>query len=227
MVARNKGVTVSYLVEQDSKFGGRKEVKIDMPRFARDLAKALDKLLTGTDVVKLLPPGEYAHENQSIQVGNDVLDIRADNWKKKVNAYINAPDVVWGNRNTYEKSHRTESASVNPDGRTIEAIAKDINKRVVVASQEALAKQREWAAANIAAKAEIVRVAAALKDRVPGLDIRVNVDEKRAAVYSGSTGHYLSGSLSADGTVSVDRIGSVSVETFARIVAILNEGGAA
>ena len=209
---------MSYLVETES--FGRKEFKIDMSRFATDLAKALAVLLAPTKV-KLLPPGEYAHENQSIQVGNDVLDIRADNWKKKVNAHINAPDVAWGDRNTYNKAHRTESASVNPNGRGIDAIAKDLNKRVIVASQEALAQQRAYKAQNVAAKAEIVRLAAVLKAKVPGLDIRVNEAEKRATIYSGSTGHYVSGMLSADGTVGLDRIGSMKLETFAKIVALL------
>lgn len=214
---------MSYLVEQTPFAGStRTEIKIDMVSFARDLAKALDKLLTST-AVKLLPAGDYPNESQTIRVGNDNLNLHAVNHKRTVSASIAAPDVPWGDRNTYDKSHRTEQASVNPDGRKIEAIAADIYRRVIVASQAALAKQREYKAMQAEARASIVRVSAALKERLPALNLRVNEQEKRAAIYNGGDGHYLSGTLNADGTVGIDRIGSMSVETFVRIVEILNE----
>jgi hypothetical protein len=213
---------VSYLVETES--FGRKEFKIDLPRFATDVAAALTALLPET-AVQVMPAGDYPAENQTIRVGNDNVNLHADNWKKKVTASIAAPELKWGERNTYDKSHRTENASVNPNGRKVASIAADINRRVIVASQEALAKQREYAAAQVVAKAEIVRLANALKERLPGIDIRVNEQDKRATVYSGTTGHYFSGTLTVDGTVTIERVGSVPMDKFARIVAILNEGG--
>src|SRR4029077_5705783 len=123
---------VSYITETEKY--GRKEFKIDMPRFAADLAKELG----GT----LLPPGDYPSENQSIRIGSDNLNVRADNWKCRVNAYLEAPDVAWGDWSTYDPKQKTDTASVNPDGRSIAAIAKDIKKRVIDASQDALAARR-------------------------------------------------------------------------------------
>lgn len=213
----------SYIVEVPSRFGGRPEQKIDLPRFAADLAQALDTLLTSVEV-SFRRTAEYANERQTIQVGADHLNLSADNHKRRVTASIAAPDVPWDDRNTYDRAHRTESATVNPDGRSIAVIAADVNRRVIEASQEALRLQREHSAKQVEGRASIVRLSAALKARLPGLDVRTNEKEQRAALYSGSTGHYLAATLSRDATVSVERIGSMTLSQFERIVAILNDG---
>lgn len=203
---------------------GRERNVIDLPRFAKDLAKALDNLLTSVDV-KLLPTTEYPNERQTIRIGKDNLNLGADNYKKRITASIAASDVTWDDRNTYDKSHRTETATVGPDGnRDIKTIARDLNRRVIDASQPALKLQREYAAKQQAGRAAIVIKANALKAKLPGLDIRTDEKAQRASIYGGSDGHYISATLNADGQVSIERIGSVSVEKFERIVAILNGG---
>jgi hypothetical protein len=205
---------MSYLTEVES--FGRKQARIDLPRFAADLAK----VLAGTVVAK----GEYPDERQAIKIGTELLNLSADNYKKRVTVSISAPDVPWDDRNTYDKAHRTESATVNPDGRTIERIAADFKRRVIEPSKEALRLQREHAVRMAQGRASIVRLGNALKARLPDLDVRINEKEQRAAIYGGGRGHYLSATLSGDGTIAVERLGSMPLSKFEKIVAILNEG---
>jgi hypothetical protein len=201
---------------------GRKEYTLDIVRFTADLAKALSKLLPDAKVAVVPFKEDYANRYQTIRVGADQLGISWNDWKRRLTVSIEAPDVR-GDRNTYDKAQKTEEASVNPDGRTIERIAADIKRRVIDPSQEPLRLQREHAAKTAAARAEIVRKADALRAKCPTLDIRTHEREQRAAIYGNGGGHYLSGTLYADGTVALERIGSMPVEAFERIVAILNE----
>lgn len=198
---------MSYLVTNDDH---RK--KIDLPRFAADLAP----LIGGT----LLPPGDYPRERQEIKVGDDVIELYANDWKQRVRATISAPDVKWGDRNTYDPKHRTASAAVNPDGRKIEHIAADIIRRVIESSQEALRLQREYAHQQAVNRASIVERAAALQARLPSLSVRVNEQEQNAFL-SDSGDRYVHAILSADGRVRIERIGNVSTEQFERIMIAL------
>ena len=204
---------MSYIIETEARLGG-KEIKIDLPRFAADLAKEL-----GAKLMK--PETDYPMENQSIAVGKNKIVLRADNWKKKVQAYLEAPDVKWNDWSTYDKAQKTESAMVNPDGRSIAAIAKDLKKRVVDANLAALAARRAYAAQQVENRAEIVTRAGKLKEAFPKLDIRVNESEQNATIYSGPSAFYLSGRMNSRGRVSVDRFGDVSTETFLKILAVL------
>lgn len=207
---------MSYVIEVDRKFGSGKEKKIDLPRFAADLAKEL-----GGEV---LPPPDYPRERQYIGIGTDKLDITVDDWKKRVSVSIEAPDVAWGDWSTYDKAQRTESATVNPDGRSIAAIAKDIKKRVIDANQAALAARRAYAVQQKQNRADIVARANELKAAYPKLDVRVNEREQNASIYSGPSAFYLSARMSSNGRVSVDRLGDVSGETFVKILAVLEAG---
>jgi hypothetical protein len=196
---------------------GRTEQQVDVATFARDLAKALGGAL--------LPATEDATSNRAIKIGPDVLAVRSNHYasKGRVTVSISAPDVKWDDRNTYDKTHRTEDATVNPEGRTIERIAADIKRRVIDASLPALALQRAHAAQLAQGRADIVARAADLKAALPGLDIRVNEKERRAGIFNGASSHYLSGTLNADGSISLDRIGSMSTAKFLKIVAVLND----
>lgn len=215
---------MTYVTEAES--FGRKEYKIDMPRFAADLTKALTALLKPT-IVKLLPATEYVNERQTIQVGTEHINLTADNWKRRVSVSISAPDVPWDDRSMYDKAHKTESARLNPEARDIEAIARDINRRVIEPAKEPLRLQREHAKRQADNRSSIVRLANALKARLPILDVRTDEKAQRATLYGNSDGHYLSATLHADATVAIERIGSMSLSKFERIVAILNEKGVA
>jgi hypothetical protein len=201
---------VPYVYRDEKSYGS---TKIDMPRFAADIAKAIGG--------ELLPPGDYPHERQFIRVGKDKLDLAANTWKKRVNVSIEAPDVAWGDWSTYDKTQRTESASVNPDGRSIAAIAKDLKKRVVEANQAALAARRAYAAQQKQNRADIVARAAALKAACPNLTVNVNEREQNATIYSGPSQLYLSGRLDSRGRVQLDRLDYMSIDAFKKIIAIL------
>ncbi len=116
------------------------EVKIDLARFAADIAK----ILGGTVITP--EEGETNSHYYGVKIGADRLGLYANNYRQKIDASISAADVPHDLRNTYASDHKTESASVNPNGRTIERIAVDIKKRVIDASQPALALQRAYAA---------------------------------------------------------------------------------
>jgi hypothetical protein len=189
-------------------------MKIDLPRFAAELAKELGGVLQEA--------GEYPNDRQQILIGADMLELGADNWKKRVSASISAPDVKWGDWSTYDKAQRAESASVNPDGRSIPAIAKDIKKRVIDANQPALAARRAYAAQQQQNRASIVKHADALKAAHPLLNVRVYEDKQSAEIYTGASGHYIDAALSSDGKVSIKRLGDVNAEQFAKIMAVLN-----
>jgi hypothetical protein len=207
---------VSYFYEQAAGYpGGKPEKKIDLPRFAADLAKELGGEVSHEKL-------DYPGERQKIRLGADELWLGANNWKKRVSASLHAPDVPWNDRNMYDRTHRTEDASVNPDGRSIAAIARDIKKRVIDASQSALAAQRAHATQQNQNRAAIVRHAAALKAARPELNVRVDEDSQKAVIYTGSGEHYVSATMHSDGSVGIDRLGSVSAEVFGQIMALVN-----
>jgi hypothetical protein len=184
------------------------------------LCKALADQNRGVKV-KLAPAGDYPNEQQSIQFGADRLDLSFDSWKRRINAYANAPEVAHGDWSTYDKAQRTDSASVSPDARPIESIAKDLWKRVIVANQPALAARRAYANQQKQNRSSIVKRAADLKAAWPMLDIRVNEREQSATIYSGPSKFYLDARLSPTGLVSIQRIGGVSTEIFGKILAAL------
>ncbi len=202
---------------------GRPRQIVDLSRFAADLAAALDKLLPGI-VVKHEPPAEYANHEQTIAVGNDRLRVHGNTYQTaaRVVLYLDAPDVPHGDWSVYDKDQKTTSAAVNPDGRAIDAIARDVKKRVIDANQAALAKRREHAKQQASNRDDIVRHADELKAAVPGLDIRVEPREQNARIFGGDRFHgYLSGTLHHDGSVTLDRISRIPNKSFRKIAALL------
>lgn len=204
---------MAYVTTTVNQYNKRKEHKIDLRAFAVALAEALGGVLQ--------PEPDYPQERQAIMVGADSVALSADNWKARVHVYISAPDVKRDDRNHYNKAHKTQDATVNPDGRAIGLIAADIKRRVIDASQEALRLQREHATFLGLQRSALAASAAALQ-KATGLDIKVNEQDRRAAIWGGKNSHYLSATLHTDNTVAIERIGSVTAETFAAIVQLLN-----
>jgi hypothetical protein len=195
---------------------GRTEADMDLPRFAADLAKEL-----GGTVV----PGEHARDQQTIAIGDNQLNLYCHTYRKpvRVNVYINAPDVKHDDRNHYDKTHKAQDASVNPDARPIASIARDIKKRVIDASLEALQRQREYAALQAERRDGIKRQVAEITASCPELDVRLHEREQRATIYNRNGSHHVSGTLYADGTVSIERLGQVSRAKFEAILRLLND----
>lgn len=194
---------------------GRKERKIDLDRFAEDLARELGcELAARADE-------ELDRWRRYINVGSDRLMVSANDWKGRVNVSIAAPEIGHDDRDLYNKDHKTESATVNPDGRSIAAIAKDIKRRVIAASQGALAAQREYAAKQKANRAGLAETVAKMKEAMPYLDIRYNEREQRASIYDGGGDaqlNYLSAELGYDRTIQIRGLSNLSVEQFTRAI---------
>jgi hypothetical protein len=194
---------MSYLIVSESHHGGR---IIDERRFAVDLAKELggNVLIDGHSVY--------------IIVGDNKLGIRADNHKKRINVSIQCAEQAWGAWGS-SADQNADSATINPEARPIASIAKDIRKRVIEANAPALAARRAYAAAKVKAANDLAGYAEQLRKAVP--NIRVEVKGETASV--SSSGLYLYARLESYGKVSIDRIESIPVAKFARIMAILNE----
>lgn len=199
---------------------GREEKAVDLKRFVADLAKELGGKVWNDPMVD-------ADDRTHIVLGKERLDFHAHEWgaaKGRVRVTIWAPDVRHDERGYYgDKRMRTEDATVDPNKRTIAAIAKDIQKRVVDGSKEALRLQREYADTVRQGRADIKKHAEQLR-QATGLDVTVNEGERNARVYWNGDGLYISGTLSADATVSIDRVGSMPLEKFEKLVWVLKGG---
>lgn len=197
---------------------------IDLPRFAADLAKALGG--------KVLPPPKDRefydpHNEQQIDVGADRLSLDANNYQGrdgKVSVSICAPEIGFGDHPHTNDKSRTESARINPNGRGLDIIAKDIRKRVIDASQAALAYRREYARERANARNGIAQHMAELSKLCPTLDVKRQSETDETATIWNRGGAYIAARLNANGTVYIDRIETTTLDKFARIVAILNEG---
>lgn len=216
--------TVTYNTQTPPDARGRTETKTDIRRFAADLARELGG--------ELLPQKyDWSDANDRIahiKLGNDELALHGNSYgdKGRVSVSIDAPEINHDDRSSYDKSHKTESAKVNPDGRPIASIAKDIRKRVIDASAAALAAKRQYAADKIATRGGLDAQIAKLGKDIPGIQVsKRNASDLQASVstYRINNGTYVDGRLNADGSVSIDRMSTVSPEQFRAIVAVLQK----
>jgi hypothetical protein len=213
---------MKYVTETVTPLNGgreRREGHVDLERFATNFAKAIGGRLIPADDMD-------AKTHRTITLGAEIISLSVPSYgpaaKMKVTFTIRAPDVKHDERNFHDKKHKTEEATVSPDSRTIEAIANDVKRRVIEASKPALAAQRAYAQDIRDSRASIVTIADSLKRRMPMLDVRVNEQERRASVYGGK-GHYVDACLSADGSVNVQRLGSMSLVQFEAVMKLLNK----
>lgn len=192
---------------------------VDLPRLAKDVAKELGGVVT--------TKGEYPNEQQSVQVvaadGKAVeVSFRSDTCKApdktRIHVYLNVPDVKYEDRNMYNAAHKTATASVSPT-KSAAVIAKDIKKRVIEASADAVAAQRTYAEAQRAARNGVQEVAAQLAKLVSGVKVRVADDKLSASFYVDKP--YISGRISANGSVTIERIDAVNLDKFSEIVRVV------
>jgi hypothetical protein len=215
-------MTTPYVTETVSPLNGgreRRDAHMDLARFATDFAKAIGG--------KLLPAdGMDANTLRKLALGAEIISMSVPNYgpaaKMKVTFNISAPDVKHDERNFHDKAQKTDEATVSPDNRTIAAIVKDVKRRVIEANAPALAAQRAYAHTIREGRASIVEIANGFKKRFPGMDVRLNEKEQRATVYGGK-GHYVDASIMSDGSVNVQRLGSMTLYKFERVMALLNK----
>lgn len=209
---------MSYISEKPGKL--RPEFEVDLPRFARDIAKAMG----GTVVAPKGAAGVFPALSQEVKFGDNVITF---SWigqyqgrdKQRVGVSIKAPEVAWDDRDRYDRTHKVETITINPDARSTSVIVNDIKKRVVEASAPALAKQREHAAKLAANRDNVEAQAANLRKAVPGLKVRVSEDKQSATFYLAEP--YISGNVIADGTLRIEHIDKVDFTKFVKIVEVI------
>lgn len=209
-------MTTSYEITVPSRLGGAPEKKLDLQRFATDLAAAI-----GGEAKPFT--GEFDSDRYriaSIELGREVINLAAQDWgadKGKVHLSIYAGDVPSGPKGG---QYATPRITVSP-GRPMAALARDVQRRLIDAAEPALAKQREYKAANDAFKLALADNAKRLERLVPGMRVSFVRDEPSARF--DMAGAYLSGRVNADGTFTVDRMASINLETLAVIAAALTK----
>lgn len=197
---------MTYLLASESRHGNK---AIDLPRFATDLANELGAMVL---------PCDHPMENQKVLLGDaNMLRLTANNWKRHVTVGIEPTDVPLMER----WSAKTKSATVDPEKRSIAAIAKDIKRRVIEASLPGLMECRK---ALNDKKDRATKVGAWVYDvrrEFPSLSVKYENGET-ATVYLNNNGVYLNARIESYG-VAVDRIGSISVKKFCKLMKALTE----
>lgn len=203
---------------------GRAETITDIQSFARDLSSAL-----GGSPLDKVPEERIDAEGQaSFRLGPDTIHVSTNHYgsKGRVKVRIVASDVGPDDRDIYNKAHRTQEAAVDPNARDIKRIAADIKRRVIDPSQEALARQREYAEQRKAGRSGLAGYLAQMVQACPSMQaLKRHPHDTTAGLHSGAAGHYIQGTLHEDGTVSIDRIASMPFEAFVGLVAFLNSKG--
>lgn len=200
-----------YIILKDSEsVSYAVSAKINLTAFAADLAREIG----GT----VQPQPEYPTQNQSIQVGTTMLFLSAINHKRKVNISAGCAGMKWGDWSTHDKAQAVDSISINPDGRKIASIAKDVKKRAIEANQAALQARRDYVAAQAKATSDGASVAEGLKKLAPSIDLRPE-SGGHGTFYLGKP--YISGRWYPNGQITIDRVSSMSLETFAKIAKLL------
>lgn len=192
--------------------GERGEAYLDTVK----LAEALAPLVGGT--VEKREPGAYG---RTVIVMPDGLRLFVSgDYKAKRRAIISSycPEEL------RQAAGRVSFPDATVDaGRPIDAIARDIKRRVVEPAAEPLAKVRERAEQDRKARESLVAVCRDLQRKFPTL--RIDLPEGEAyqasfSAYGGPDGH-VSGRISASGKVTIDRISSIGLELAETLFAAL------
>ncbi|KRQ99267.1 hypothetical protein [Bradyrhizobium valentinum] len=211
---------MSAYVKTETKYG-RPEQSLDIHRFARDLAKAIGG--------KVIPqkPGEIPNERYaSIELDGAAISFTAGwgrNEIEKVSVRISALGLNLSyNDMPRGPEFKTPEAKVST-ARPLAAIAADIKRRVIDPGKAPIEKLREHAAACDRQRTDLRATADQLRKRYPGLSVTVKDDARHSATFyrNDNKGPYLSGSVGPDGSASIERIGSLTPEQFARVMAAL------
>lgn len=204
-------------------YGGRTETIVDTARFVVDLAAALGGTVEQSDP----PDNDYHH----ILVGELRLSVYANGFRHKGKVHVTCYPVsvphedrpYHDGKGTYEMP----DANISPL-RPMPTIAKDVQRRVIDAAQEPLASIRAYVAKRQASRGSLAENVAKIVAAVPELRESQNgsssEDSYSKTLNWNGGGVYLSARAYNDGKVGIDRIGSVSLEVFLEICAVLRGG---
>lgn len=191
---------MTYLTERESY--GRTETIVDRAAIVRDLAKTLG----GTAEIE---EGHYGGCKVTFADGL-IIGVYAESGAKKGRARISAHGP---HRMTGKISHHAwpKFPEITVDAsRPAEAIARDVERRIMAGAREALAELQAKAASVDSARAEAERHAAEIMAAFPSVSVTFNdANSTEAQVYANGGGVYLSGRLNSAGGLYVDRIGGL------------------
>lgn len=203
---------MSYLIE--SEHYGRKETQPDLERFARDLAPLIGGRFEKTDSAW----GAFiAIEGATVSVGKPAGSYRHC---ERVVLSIEATGIAHNDRPYYGRDDTKLPSITVSATRPIEAVAKEVKRRLIEPAQAPLAKRREYAANRVAERDKLTETVTQL---------RALYGEKAVSTKNGDgfTAHlwisepYVAANVSADGRVSIERVQTVTLEKFNAIVALL------
>ncbi|MBS3648824.1 hypothetical protein KEU06_09420 [Pseudaminobacter sp. 19-2017] len=121
--------------------------------------------------------------------------------------------------NHYEQI-KVDSITVTGD-RDIAAVAKDVKRRILDGIEPKLEEARARVAARETLKSSVAERAADWQRRFPGLQVKISSDGTGADVYYNRAGRYLNGSMTRDGTLSLQRVSLDGPETSEALLALL------
>jgi hypothetical protein len=109
----------------------------------------------------------------------------------------------------------------------MKVIAADVTRRVIEAAKAPLQKRRDWHAQREQSASDLQVHAERLAKQYPtSLRVKVENGADSASIFShGSDDHYLAARLYPDGSVSIDRIGTLKGGQFAAVADALFKKG--
>jgi hypothetical protein len=194
---------------------GRTEYNFDTAAFVRALADAL-----GMAIIER----ENGFDTPRLDLGDGLtMYARADSYgankgRVELSTYTELGRAIAG------RYSAVKFPSINIDPRRpMDALVKDVRKRLIAPSAEPLATVKARTAEHAQARNSLGERVAALRAAWPGkLDITVKDNATSASLWAtGSSGHYLHGTLYEDGRVSIDRIGDLRGDKAAALFAVL------
>lgn len=209
---------MTYLVTAESY--GRPETRLNLRAFATDLAKAM-----GTRV-------EYDSLNErdpyclSMAVGEGSLSVarmHGKNDRTRVEVSFSYPHKVphayWPN----DPKYKFPTITVDTE-RPMAKLVQDIGKRIVEASQPAIAAWKAYCEQTRQNQNRLLAEVEKIRAAVPAARITVNDAKDRADFSFSADNAYLTGTLNSDGSLHIGHCSSITPDRIAAVLAAL--GGA-
>lgn len=193
---------------------------LDCVEFAQDLAV----LLGG----KFIAP-EREHDNYSsatlwgeVEMLDGLRVHISTSWRDRTNRWVVRGSVDWRISSRLNGHYRPQSfpeARISSD-KPLERIASEIRRRVIEPSAEPFAKVKADYADLQASQQGIQAQVAAVKAAFPWLKVDLEEGKTEATVYANGGGAYLSGRLTKDGAIYVDRCGTINADRAEAFLAV-------
>lgn len=206
-----------FMVEQE--LFGRPNTYLDLAGFAEALAKELG------ETADVRERGPYAIAGVSCANGVHLHvagEYGAKFGRVAVSARIPAED-------TLDHHERTKLPRITVDSaRPLQALAKDIRRRVLEPAAEALKASADTLKAVEDRREALAGHVAKLRETFPGLQVTPDERGDRASLYFNNSdrGGYITGTLYADGRMCLDRVVAYTDAACMGVLAAIAGGGA-